>query len=417
MKILTVVLNLEKGGTQRVAQNFAEGYHDLGHDSRILAIEGLGVRAKEILSKGVPIWQMGDITEIKIWSPDVIHIHSVFISGFDSVVNLLKVFEESKKEPIIIETNVFSHPSIWETRVDISFQLSSWCEWVYRGNGGKVKSFIVPNPINISKFFRAPPDEIISFKKKYNISSDEVVLLRVGQDSPIKWSPLLISIFVELCHRRDNLRLIVVNPPQSIVFDIDHLPNEIKQKIVHLKNLKSDHDLCICYSAADIFFHIAEQGESFGLVLAESLLCETAVVSYSTPWTDNSQCEVVPNNLCGYISTNARDMVSAIEELIDNPSLRKEFGVNGRRHIINSFESMKIAQYVLDLVQKTEMTTKVPIHKVSDIYMNNYGNRGGITPILLKFIAINPYIFKIGRLLIQGIAGHTKYSRFLNPIK
>ena len=153
------------------------------------------------------------------------------------------------------------------------------------------------------------------------------------------------------------------------------------------------------------------------MVIADSLLCETAVVSYSTPWTDNSQCEVVPNNLCGYISTNARDMVSAIEELIDNPSLRKEFGVNGRRHIINSFESMKIAQYVLDLVQKTEMTTKVPIHKVSDIYMNNYGNRGGITPILLKFIAINPYIFKIGRLLIQGIAGHTKYSRFLNPIK
>ena len=48
MKILTVVYNLEKGGTQRVAQIFAEAYHELGYDSRILSLYGLGCRYDEI---------------------------------------------------------------------------------------------------------------------------------------------------------------------------------------------------------------------------------------------------------------------------------------------------------------------------------------------------------------------------------
>ena len=40
-KILTVVIDLEKGGAQRAAQNFAMGYKYLGYDSRVLYIRDI----------------------------------------------------------------------------------------------------------------------------------------------------------------------------------------------------------------------------------------------------------------------------------------------------------------------------------------------------------------------------------------
>ena len=79
MKILTIVYNLEKGGTQRAAQNFCEGYRELGHDSRILAAYGSGVRADELQQKKIKVWVGLDedvLNDIVQWCPDLVHIHS-----------------------------------------------------------------------------------------------------------------------------------------------------------------------------------------------------------------------------------------------------------------------------------------------------------------------------------------------------
>ena len=78
MNILTVVSDLGKGGTQRTAQNFAEGYLDLGHDSRLIAFYNLGPRYGELINR-LPVWFRINITtilEINKWSPDIIHIHT-----------------------------------------------------------------------------------------------------------------------------------------------------------------------------------------------------------------------------------------------------------------------------------------------------------------------------------------------------
>ena len=39
----------------------------------------------------------------------------------------------------------------------------------------------------------------------------------------------------------------------------------------------------------DVFAHSAQQGESFGYVLAEAALCEIPIVTMATPWADDSQ--------------------------------------------------------------------------------------------------------------------------------
>jgi hypothetical protein len=44
VKILTIVCGLGKGGTERTAQNFAIGFKENGHESKLLAVNIGGFR-------------------------------------------------------------------------------------------------------------------------------------------------------------------------------------------------------------------------------------------------------------------------------------------------------------------------------------------------------------------------------------
>jgi len=130
---------------------------------------------------------------------------------------------------------------------------------------------------------------------------------------------------------------------------------------------------------------------------------------------DNDQCEVVPNNESGFVVTKISDMVSAVNILIDDAELRRKFGIAGRDYVIEQYDSHKVAKRVLDILQNRSEAKK-PIRSVSGIYLNNYRHRKGLIPPLLSIIAVNPHIFKWGRIAIQGLSGHTRYSRFLNSM-
>ena len=89
MKILTVVFDLDKGGTQRTAQNFCEAYSLLGHDSRLIALYGEGPRLKELQNHPIFVWiGLSDHVkqEIQAWKPDVVHLHSLQLKYQDVYV-------------------------------------------------------------------------------------------------------------------------------------------------------------------------------------------------------------------------------------------------------------------------------------------------------------------------------------------
>ena len=141
MKILTIVFSLGKGGTERAAQNFCEGYGELGHDSRILAAYGSGVIADELQQKKIKVWVGLDedvLNDIVHWCPDLVHIHSHEMKVKD-IYNIKEVMVNTK----FVETNVFSTPSEYEDILEYSYQLSNWCHFLYLARGGsKHKSTI-----------------------------------------------------------------------------------------------------------------------------------------------------------------------------------------------------------------------------------------------------------------------------------
>lgn len=346
MKILTVVFSLEKGGTERVAQNFAKAYRHLGHDSRVIFTQLNGQRSEDLIKVGVPVYcflDNGVLDILRMWGPELIHIHSHGLTKTE--FNAIKSISGGAR---IVETNVFSKPSAWEADLSFSFQLSSWCESLYLKRGGDPnKTRVIPNAVDVGSFSRASFCNIEAFKLLYHIANTDIVLGRVGQCYDGKWSTLLISVFENLKKDFSNLKLILVNPPESIVSRVQ--VSKFKGEIILIDSIIGDDQLALAYSAMDIFVHIADQGESFGMTLAEALLCETPVVTYATPWADNSQGEIVGNALGGYVAGSPKDFELLLRRLMRNKSLCIKLGKNGRSRVIEKYNSLLVARSVLEV--------------------------------------------------------------------
>ena len=118
----------------------------------------------------------------------------------------------------------------------------------------------------------------------------DLVLGRIGQSYEGKWSSIIVEVFEEIRDNVPNLKLLLVNPP-PLILKHSH-KSRYNADIVIIDRLDGDASLSDCYSSIDVFVLVAKQGESFGMVLSESLLCETPVITLSTPWADNSQVKL-----------------------------------------------------------------------------------------------------------------------------
>jgi len=156
----------------------------------------------------------------------------------------------------------------------------------------------------------------------------------------------------------------VVNPPAQII-EYARIQGVIG-KMVIIDEIKGDEELCRCYSSIDAFLHIANQGESFGLVLAESLLCETPVITFNTPWSDNSQAEVVGNGVGGYCVNTIEQFLFCMTKLYRDPALRKDMGKKGRTHILERYEYQAVAAKSIKLLSQAvsvKQNVSLPIFK------------------------------------------------------
>ena len=399
MKILTVVMDLDFGGTQRTAQIFAESYHELGHESKVLTLYGLGSRIDEINPEVELFHGTKDIDKIKGWEPDIIHFHSTGLKEAD--VRL--IIEKNKNaHSRFIETNVFSRPTPWADLMDESFQLSTWADWIYKLKAGEDgKSRIVPNPIKIESFYPADTKDVEDFRQSLEIPESGILIGRIGQAFPGKWSPMLIEVFNVLAQHNNDLYLLLVNAPDEILAYADKSIH--KDRIRHIHKIIGDDKLSIAYSAMKLMLHIAEQGESFGIVLCECILCGTPVVTLSTPWNDNSQCEVVGHNQGGLVANTKKGIISAvrsiIEDGIDIPIERRA------SEIKRSFNYLEIAKNALE--HKKRQNSEKGSAEILKIYKESFDKPNFLT---LFFLSTNNDFFR--RMTIYS-SGHKSLKALL----
>ncbi|KQS30674.1 glycosyltransferase family 4 protein [Dyadobacter sp. Leaf189] len=366
MKILTVVYDLDKGGTQRAAQNFCEAYQILGFESQLLAMQTGGPRERELQALDIPYFiglTKEFVEHIKTWQPDIVHLHSHSLAC-DEVLAL----KEYCPLADFVETNVFSEPSSYpEDILKFSFQLSEWCRYLYLLRGGsKSKSVIVPNPVKTAQFKQASQKEKNDFRNKYGIPENAFIIGRIGQRHYGKWSHYLIQLLERFLQEvNDQTYLVLVNAKEELLTYA--YARNLGHRIINIDAIAGDSELSKCYSTIDVFVHISSQGESFGYALAESLLCETPVVALNTPWSDNSQVETIGHGIGGFCANSREELFQYTKTLFLDSALRQRFGAQGREKIIRDYDYIAVAKKGLQMLSEKQLNTEVNINALPAI--------------------------------------------------
>ena len=360
MRILTVSPGLSTGGAQRVAANYAVGYANRGHDSRVLTAGG-GELEKAVVNAGAGIWYAETepwwgglsrlLSQIEEWKPEVVHFHAHRIPG-EIVRSIVGACQERK---LIVETNIWGKPSSCSPYVDISFQLSDWCCWAYQQRvtaGEEVPILcIVPNTVRMDRFYPSSLGDRKAWRQQHGFPEDAIVLGRVGQSYPGKSHPAVLSILKRLLETWEDVFFVAVAPSDDFREIALKFDEKTRNHTLILDRIDEADELRRVYSALDIFLHTTTQGETFGNVLAEAQACETAVVSLATPGRDNSQCETVQSGETGFVVAKWNELYPAVRTLVENDERRRQMGCLGRRRVEELYSNEQVIDRLLHLIR------------------------------------------------------------------
>lgn len=179
-------------------------------------------------------------------------------------------------------------------------------------------------------------------KSDFGFKETDLIITLVGRISRLKGHKLLLEVFTNYLIHHENIKLLFVGSPvegqEYYLEEIEHsiITNELEKRV---KIVPFTNDLNSIWSITDIAVMPSTEAESFGLVAAEAMLAKKPVVASIL----GGLSEIVVNNESGYLfdPKNKLELYNAINNLIENPSLRTEFGENGYQRAIQEFSIEK----------------------------------------------------------------------------
>lgn len=188
----------------------------------------------------------------------------------------------------------------------------------------------LPNGIDTNVF--KPDTSDLSFRKKWDIPRNALVLGFLGRLSVEKNIPLLITVFKRLNQKRDNVFL-VLGGEGSEREKIENLidQNNLNDKTRLVGFIENPIPL---YKSIDIFV-ICSTTEVMPNSVLEAMAMELPVVATEV----GGLSEVISPNQEGFLtpSGSVEGLYSSILKLIENHGLRKKMGKMGREKVIRQY--------------------------------------------------------------------------------
>lgn len=342
MRVRHLAFGLGLGGTERAAQNVAIETQRMGHASDVVVLTD-GPRRAILEASGIDVIH-ADSFNLALQPVDVLVVHS---HGLPPEL-VFKVLAASG-DPVVAEVNVFSAPTPWMSRVDVSFQLSPWAHWLFVQRGGDARrSSTLANPVDADAFVFSPA-AANEFKDRHSLPRSARVIGRVGQPLVNKWSPVLIPALSEAISAFEDAHVLLIGAPDELAQQA--LKSIDPRRVTLVDAVSSDQELSGAYSTIDVFAHAARQGESFGYVLAEAALTGSPIVTLATPWADNSQGFVAGPD--ARVAITPRGFTEHLRASLAQPrsvSDREADCHGARQHVVDNFSSRFVTQTLLDTV-------------------------------------------------------------------
>ena len=315
------------------------------------------IRGHKVTCGAIPPFSLSAITAIKKqiinFKPDVANVHYVMPTGLAGLY-AQKVY----KIPTVITYNGRDVPGpkvpilwkYWHRVIGLNCRemtfVSRYCRDVIFGKDFR-RGNIIYN--GVANYVNASEDQIEALRSKLQLINGENVLFALQRLDHLKRVDILIRSLPKILKYRPNTRLIIGGKGS----DLSRLKMlSIKLGVsenVSFTGYIPENELPTYFSIAKLFlFHSTY--ETFGIVLAEAMNHEKAVVSVS----NTAIKEVVDNGKTGIlVSTyNHEDFASAVIELLDDSSLRASMGRTGKNKVMKSFQWETIAKQYEKILRK-----------------------------------------------------------------
>jgi glycosyltransferase involved in cell wall biosynthesis len=430
MRILTIAHDLESGGLQRVARNFALGYRRFGVESAFLGYRGGGAFAQQLVDAHVEVFcgssedslQRAALKHALDWQPDVIHIHRDGYGDARLSAMLLTAKASVRRgttAPVgVVETNVFGRVDYSADRhcIDVHYLISRWCLWKWqrwsRTLSPRPIGIVMPNLVMNGEFSHRSAETRQEFRRARGIPENALVFGRVGSLFEPKWSVVIFAAFSTYAASHAEAWLLLVGLPAELRRAVAALPDDIRRRVVLVDFIHDDGALQDIYGSMDVFLHASRIGESFGMVLAEALLCGLPVITLSTPDKDNSQLEIVGHEAGGLVVADVAGMINAMRKL-EKQELRRQYAAMGASEIIRRFGAETLIPAAIDIAQlvseglsrqqlrrrllaRPQVCSYVPDEDISALMQGCMG-RYSLKTLALKNLVSNPYLYRAYR--------------------
>ncbi len=186
-----------------------------------------------------------------------------------------------------------------------------------------IPSTVIPNAVDTEAFLSHPvTDEArLALRKQLGIKKDDVVLVFVGRIVEEKRVEELFDIVVRIIKQRPNVKMLFVGSGGAS-FDLEKATSKLKlRKQIIFTGFIDWQDLSLYYSAGDIFV-TTSLSEMHSMTALEAMLSHLPVICRK----DESFSDTVFQGKNGYLADTDEEMDAYILRLVDDESLRKQFG-------------------------------------------------------------------------------------------
>jgi glycosyltransferase involved in cell wall biosynthesis len=242
-------------------------------------------------------------------------------------------------------SNAYSSAARWGVReADAVFSISKYVTGTVVDMGRPPEEvYTVPNAIDTGRW--DPATDGSSFRRELGIPLDAPLLASVSRLFSWKGQRELLQAFALARAARPDLKLVIVGEDASGTGgSFKRELEQLAQKLgvtEHVTFTGGRSDIPNVMAACDVFT-LPSFEEPFGLVFLEAMAMERPVIAIDNGGTP----EVVEHGASGLLSPpwDVPALAENIKTLVNDPELRRTFGRNGRRRVLEHFNTVRMAR-------------------------------------------------------------------------
>lgn len=221
-------------------------------------------------------------------------------------------------------------------------------------------AIIIPNGIDLSEFRGAADSGRL--KIRYPYLKDKEIILFLGRLNWKKGLDILIKAYKMLLRDRPEAHLLIAGGDEEgygkkikgwirksgMSYAEKGLDNNGKPAQVTFSGMLTGRDKIDAYAGSSIFV-LPSYSENFAMTVAEAMSCGLVVIVSNKVGICR---EIQQDNAGIVINTRPEDLYRGMKLLLENPALRNELALNGRKLVAEYYDIDKVSGNMLAACQK-----------------------------------------------------------------